>query len=93
MGVLRFVRDVVCAPYSIPIGLINTRRPLSMCSETTKKELQWNNYEERIHRNMDKIFRLLECNNLKATFFVVAIPTSYLIGSVRPSLFLKEDTF
>jgi len=40
MGVLRFVRDVVCAPYSIPIGLINTGRPLSMCSETTKKELQ-----------------------------------------------------
>ena len=39
MGFIRFLRDVVCAPYSIPIGLINGKKPLGMCSETTKKEL------------------------------------------------------
>ena len=40
MGIVDFLRDVVCAPYSIPIGLINNRRPLGMCSKTTKKELK-----------------------------------------------------
>ena len=53
---------------------------------STKKELQWNNYEERIHRNMDKIFRLLECNNLKATFFVVG-----WIAENYPSIIKKID--
>ena len=40
MGIGRFFRDVICAPYSIPIGLINYNvKTLGMCSETTKKEL------------------------------------------------------
>ena len=28
MGILKFMIDVVCAPYSIPIGLINNKKPL-----------------------------------------------------------------
>jgi hypothetical protein len=40
MGIGRFFRDVICAPYSIPIGLINYNvRTLGICSETSKKEL------------------------------------------------------
>ena len=40
MGFVDFLKDVVCAPYSIPIGLINNKKPLRMCSKTTKKELK-----------------------------------------------------
>ena len=32
---------------------------------------RWDNYEVRIHKGMDKIFRVLLDNNIKATFFVV----------------------
>ena len=40
MSVGRFFRDVICAPYSIPIGLINYNvKTLGMCSKTSKKEL------------------------------------------------------
>ena len=38
-GIIRFIRDVICAPYSIPIGLINKEKPLDMCGITSKKEL------------------------------------------------------
>lgn len=34
MSVKRFFRDVVCFPYSIPIGLINTEYSLDMCIES-----------------------------------------------------------
>lgn len=37
---MAFIRDVLCAPYSIPIGLINNKRTIDMCGETTKKELK-----------------------------------------------------
>ena len=40
-------------------------------NDSTKTINEWNNYESRIHINMDKIFELLNKNNLKATFFVV----------------------
>ena len=40
MSILTFIRDVLCAPYSIPIGLINNKRTIGMCGETTKKELK-----------------------------------------------------
>jgi len=36
---IEFIKDVLCAPYSIPIGLINSKKPLKLCSDTTKKEL------------------------------------------------------
>ena len=40
MSIGRFFRDVICAPYSIPIGLINYNvKTLGMCSKTSKKEL------------------------------------------------------
>ena len=40
-------------------------------NKSTKTETNWNTYEERINRNMDKVFQFLKINNLKATFFVV----------------------
>tara|TARA_B100001175_G_scaffold292455_1_gene278283 strand:- start:916 stop:1764 length:849 start_codon:yes stop_codon:yes gene_type:complete len=40
-------------------------------NKSTKTEINWNRYEERINQNMDKIFQFLKINNLKATFFVV----------------------
>ena len=53
---------------------------------STKKELQWIKYEERIYRNMDKIFGLLHDNKLKATFFVVG-----WIAEKYPSIIKKID--
>ena len=32
---------------------------------------KWDNYEVRIHNGMDKIFKILDENNVKATFFVL----------------------
>ena len=32
---------------------------------------RWNNYEVRIHRGMDRIFKVLDENDIKATFFIV----------------------
>jgi len=40
-------------------------------NNSTKSEKDWENYEERIYHNMDKIFYFLQRNKLKATFFVV----------------------
>lgn len=36
---------------------------------TTKTEEDWGKYESRIHHNMDRIFRLLDETNSRATFF------------------------
>ena len=38
---------------------------------STKSVSQWENYEVRIHKNMERIFRLLEATNSKASFFVL----------------------
>ena len=32
---------------------------------------RWSNYEVRIHNGMDRIFKILDENNLKATFFIL----------------------
>ena len=40
-------------------------------NDSTKTEQKWENYESRIHRNMDKIFSMLDESNYKATFFLV----------------------
>ena len=32
---------------------------------------KWKHYEVRIHNGMDKIFKILDDNNLKATFFIL----------------------
>lgn len=39
--------------------------------DATRTEDQWNNYEVRIYENMERIFRILEETNSKATFFVI----------------------
>ncbi len=38
-------------------------------NDSTKTEKEWANYESRIHRNMDKIFQILDDHDVKATFF------------------------
>lgn len=38
-------------------------------NESTKTEKNWGTYEARIHKNMDRIFEILEDTNVKATFF------------------------
>ena len=38
---------------------------------STKTEKQWNQFESRIHQNMDRILNLLEEHNQKATFFSI----------------------
>ena len=32
---------------------------------------KWDNYEVRIHKGMDRIFKVLNDNDIKATFFIV----------------------
>tara|TARA_B100001758_G_scaffold105218_1_gene90115 strand:+ start:29856 stop:30725 length:870 start_codon:yes stop_codon:yes gene_type:complete len=32
---------------------------------------KWSNYEVRIHQGMDRIFKILDDNNIKATFFIL----------------------
>lgn len=38
-------------------------------NHSTKTEKEWANYEDRIHQNMDRIFRMLADTNQTATFF------------------------
>lgn len=40
-------------------------------NSSTRSEKEWVNYEVRIHENMDRIFRILEDTNTKATFFII----------------------
>lgn len=40
-------------------------------NDSTRSEEQWKNYEVRIHDNVDRILRVLEETDTKATFFVV----------------------
>lgn len=56
-------------------------------NQSTKTELNWNNYEVRINQNMDKIFNFLEINNLSATFFVVG-----WIAEKYPHIIKKLDS-
>jgi polysaccharide deacetylase family protein (PEP-CTERM system associated) len=37
----------------------------------TKGEEQWKNYEVRIHENVERVFRILEDTDTKATFFII----------------------
>lgn len=39
--------------------------------DATRTEDQWKKYEVRIYENMERIFRILEESNTKATFFVI----------------------
>ena len=40
-------------------------------NDSTKSEVQWNTYEVRINKNMDRVFQILDDTNTKATFFVI----------------------
>jgi len=40
-------------------------------NDSTKSEKNWINYESRIHKNMEKIFDILESTSTKASFFVL----------------------
>lgn len=40
-------------------------------NSSTRSEEQWKTYEVRIHKNMDRIFRILEDTDTKATFFII----------------------
>ena len=40
-------------------------------NDETRSEAQWVNFESRIHQNVDRIFRILEDTDTKATFFVI----------------------
>lgn len=55
---------------------------------STRSEKEWSNYESRIHRNMDKIFSILEKSNYQATFFIVG-----WIAKKYPEIVKKIDSF
>ncbi|MDE6188640.1 MAG: polysaccharide deacetylase family protein [Duncaniella sp.] len=40
-------------------------------NDSTRSEEQWKHYEVRIHENIDRIFRILEDTDTKATFFII----------------------
>ena len=40
-------------------------------NNSTKTQSEWSQYESRIHKNMERIYELLEIQKIKATFFVL----------------------
>ncbi|WP_461638864.1 polysaccharide deacetylase family protein [Labilibaculum euxinus] len=40
-------------------------------NDSTKTEMEWSNYEYRIHDNMERIFKILEKSGVSASFFVM----------------------
>ena len=40
-------------------------------NDSTRSEEQWKGFEVRIYENMERIFRILEETDTKATFFVI----------------------
>lgn len=62
-------------------------------NDSTRSEEQWKGFEVRIYKNMERIFRILEDTNSKATFFIIGwiaktypdivkeIASKYQIGS------------
>lgn len=40
-------------------------------NDSTKNEKDWINYESRIHKNMDRIYEILESSDCNASFFVL----------------------
>lgn len=55
-------------------------------NESTKTSDEWKSYESRIHRNMDRLFAILENTKSKATFFILGwIAEKYpeIIRSIR----------
>lgn len=54
--------------------------------DLTKNEINWLNYEVRIHKNTDRIINFLLRNNLNATFFIVG-----WIAEKYPEIIKKID--
>lgn len=62
-------------------------------NDSTRSEEQWKSYEVRIYKNLERIFRILEDTDTKATFFIIGwiaktypnlikeIASKYQIGS------------
>lgn len=62
-------------------------------NDSTRSEEQWKGFEVRIYKNMERVFRILEDTNSKATFFIIGwiaktypdivkeIASKYQIGS------------
>lgn len=40
-------------------------------NDSTRSEAQWERYEVRIYENVERIFRILEATNTRATFFII----------------------
>ena len=40
-------------------------------NDSTKTAKEWKKYESRVHRNVERIFSILETHQVKATFFCV----------------------
>lgn len=53
---------------------------------STKTSKEWGSFESRIHSNMDRIFSILEQNNVKATFFCLG-----WIAKKYPDIIKKID--
>jgi len=57
-------------------------------NQSTKTEHEWNQYESRIHENIDRLLELLEKNNQKATFFCLG-----WIAKKYPEVIKRIDSF
>ncbi len=57
-------------------------------NQSTKTEHEWNQYESRIHQNIDRLLELLEKNNQKATFFCLG-----WIAKKYPEVIKRIDSF
>lgn len=56
-------------------------------NESTKTEKQWNNFEDRLHANMDRIFEVLAKHDQSATFFCLG-----WVARKYPDIVRKIDT-
>ncbi|WP_405208874.1 polysaccharide deacetylase family protein [Aquimarina sp. LLG6339-5] len=55
-------------------------------NKSTKTEKEWTNYESRIYQNMDRVFQILQNNDVKATFFCLG-----WIAEKYPNIIRKID--
>ena len=53
-------------------------------NDSTRSEEQWKGFEVRIYENMERIFRILEETDTKATFFVIGWIAKTYPRSCRP---------
>lgn len=51
----------------------------SSTNDSTRSEAEWGRYPARIYENMERIFRILDDTDTKATFFVIG----WIAGLIR----------